>query len=510
MSRKTGVVLSYVLMILEVLSTLLLTPFIIRNLGGAEYGVFKLAAAISSYLLLLDLGVGNAVTRFLSKYRTTGQYDLSRKFLGISILFYSGISLITLMVGSVLVFLFPSIFATGLTVAEIRRGQILLAFTTANAAVTLGTTCYSNGVIAYERFDVSRGAAILQILVRIVMTVVVWKQDMGSVGIVTVNLLTTLICRGFYIWFILGKLRLRPMFRGIDSKLLKEVIGYSAYILIQMVATQINVFADSVLLGILVPSSAALIAVYSIGQQISQYYQTIGTSVNGVLMPGVVRMVEQGTLASQLEDEMVRIGRMIFCILGAIYVGFLLFGRQFIVLWVGAENLEGYWVALLLLTANLFILTEAIGTQILWARNEHREQALLKMGIVVVNIVLTVVLIRWKPIIGAALGTFISLMLGDVGVMNYVFYRKLGLNIKRYYQRLASGIVPSLLIGAVAGWLLRWLALPGWLGLLSSILAFMLVYGCAMLWFGFNSYEKRFLRRMLKRDRKLSEKLGED
>ena len=49
MNRRIGVVLSYVLMIFEILSTLLLTPFIISTLGQAEYGVYKLAAAINSF-----------------------------------------------------------------------------------------------------------------------------------------------------------------------------------------------------------------------------------------------------------------------------------------------------------------------------------------------------------------------------------------------------------------------------------------------------------------------------
>ena len=61
MSRKIGVILSYILMIFEVLSTLLLTPIIIRTLGQAEYGVYKLVDSVNAYLLLLDLGVGNAI-----------------------------------------------------------------------------------------------------------------------------------------------------------------------------------------------------------------------------------------------------------------------------------------------------------------------------------------------------------------------------------------------------------------------------------------------------------------
>ena len=69
MSRKAGVIMSYILMIFEVLSTLLITPYLIRELGQAEYGVYKLVAAITAYLLLLDLGIGSATTRYIAKYR---------------------------------------------------------------------------------------------------------------------------------------------------------------------------------------------------------------------------------------------------------------------------------------------------------------------------------------------------------------------------------------------------------------------------------------------------------
>ena len=73
MNRKTGVILSYVMMIFEVMSTLLLTPFIIGTLGQAEYGVYKLSASVVAYLLLLDLGVGNAITRYIAKFREIGR-----------------------------------------------------------------------------------------------------------------------------------------------------------------------------------------------------------------------------------------------------------------------------------------------------------------------------------------------------------------------------------------------------------------------------------------------------
>ena len=48
MGRKKGVILSYILIITEVFSTLLLTPFLLKTLGTAEYGVYKLAGAVNA------------------------------------------------------------------------------------------------------------------------------------------------------------------------------------------------------------------------------------------------------------------------------------------------------------------------------------------------------------------------------------------------------------------------------------------------------------------------------
>ena len=183
MSRKTGVLLSYILMIFEVLSTLLLTPFIIRTLGQAEYGVYKLAAAINAYLLLLDLGVGNAVTRYIAKYRVNKQKDQERKFLGVALLFYILIAIIAVLLGVVIVIIFPKAFAKGLSETEIVLGQRLLSITMINSAFVLGTTAYNNVIIAYERFDISKGASIIQVVFRMLLTYIALKMGAGSIGI---------------------------------------------------------------------------------------------------------------------------------------------------------------------------------------------------------------------------------------------------------------------------------------------------------------------------------------
>lgn len=500
MNRKIGVILSYVMMIFEVLSTLLLTPFIIRTLGQAEYGVYKLSASVVAYLLLLDLGVGNAITRYIAKFRASGEKEQSQKFLGVATIYYTVIALVALIAGVVLIAVFPKAFAKGLTASEIKLGQELLFITMINAAVTLGTAAYNNAIIAYERFTVSKGVPIIQIIVRMALTVVMLKGGFGSVGIVMVNLLMTVVCRGFFIIYVLFRLKLRPKFKGIEISFVKEIILYSSMILIQMIATQLNATVDQILIGSLVASSAAILAVYSVGTQVTQYFQSMGTAFTGVLMPGIVKMVESGVDSKTLTDEMIRIGRIILIVLGLIWGGFLACGQQFITLWAGADNSNAYFVAVILMTAYMFILTESIGTQILWAMNQHKEQAILKGIIVLLNILLTVVLIKWQPLIGATIGTFISLVLGDVVVMNVIFRKKLKMNLGYYYKGLTKGILPCIAVATAVGFVARhFLKNGGWISLLLEVAIICLVYAVCILMFGMNTYEKNMVLSVLRK-----------
>ena len=493
MNRKIGVILSYVAMVFEILSTLLLTPFIIRTLGDAEYGVYKLSASVVSYLLLLDLGIGNAVTRYMAKYRVANDAENSKKFLGVTTLYYAFIALLVLLLGFVLIIVFPNVFATGLTIEETALGQRLLVITVMNAAITLGTSGYANVIIAYEKFAVSKGVTIFSVILRIIFTYFMLRIGFGSLGIVYVNLFLTIITRLFYVCYVLFILKLKPRFRNISFVFIKEVMGYSSFILLQMVATHLNSSVDQILLGTMVSGSVVIIGIYSIGNQIVQYFQSIGSAFTGVIMPGVVKMVENMSKPEQLCDEMIRVGRIIFMVLSFVWICFLLYGKQFIMLWVGKGYDYAFVIACVLMLAYIFILTESIGSQILWAKNQHKEQAILKLLIVSLNVILTIFLIRWKPLLGATIGTFISLVLGDVVVMNIVFKKKIGISLRQYYIGLLKGIFPCLIISAVVGYLFSWIGLSGWFGFVINISVMIGIYCICMLLLGLNHYEKKLV-----------------
>ena len=65
-SKKLAIIVSYVLICTNVLSNLILTPIYLNYLGTDGYGFYQMIYAVASYILILDLGIGTTMVRFIS------------------------------------------------------------------------------------------------------------------------------------------------------------------------------------------------------------------------------------------------------------------------------------------------------------------------------------------------------------------------------------------------------------------------------------------------------------
>lgn len=498
MGRKVGSILSFLLIALEIVSAIFLTPFIVRKFGQAEYGVYTLVLSITSYLTLLDLGIGNSVVKFVSSYRAKKQFDELRKFEGIITVFYFAIAFVALLIGLLIVVFFPVFFSKGLNSSEIVLAQKLLFITTLNVSITLGTSGFLYTIVGYERFFVSKGLAILFLFVRIVISFICLLLGGKSLSIVVVNATVTFITRFVMIVYVLGFMKIKPTLKNIEKKQIKAVLLFSSFIFLQMLATQINSMADSILIGALVTNASLILAIYGVGATLKSYFSMLGGAFNNVLMPGVVKMVEKGASSKEIENEMIRIGRIIFAFVGMVFFCFCVFGEQFIELWAGKSYHSSYYVALILMLAYLITLTQSVGTQFLWATNQHKEQSILKIFIVVSNIAITILLMQWNSLFGAVIGTFISIMLGDVLIMQLLFKKKLNIRLQSYYTGIAKGIIPSLIIASVISFFVKLCCFDGWLGLIINCSLFVCIYIVCMISFGFSNSEKKYLVNALK------------
>ena len=149
-NRKLGAMLSYVSIIASTLVQLLYTPFLIKNLGQSEYGLFSLINSVIGYLTILDLGFGNAIVVYTSKYRAQKKYDEEKKLHGMFFIIFCIIGFIAGILGLILYLNVNNMFGNTMTSSEIKKAKIMMLILTFNLVISFVFSIYSSIINAYE------------------------------------------------------------------------------------------------------------------------------------------------------------------------------------------------------------------------------------------------------------------------------------------------------------------------------------------------------------------------
>ena len=73
--------------IIPVFIFILLTPYLIKELGNEAFGIFTLINVITGYVSFINFGFGQAVTKYISKFNTQNRNVDINKVVLVSILF---------------------------------------------------------------------------------------------------------------------------------------------------------------------------------------------------------------------------------------------------------------------------------------------------------------------------------------------------------------------------------------------------------------------------------------
>ena len=105
---KIGAVLSYFSIALNLVAGLLYTPWMVAQIGKADYGLYTLANSLIS-LFLVDFGLSTATSRYVSKYRAENNQEKVDNFLGVIYKLYLIIDAVILAAFAVVFFFLGSI-----------------------------------------------------------------------------------------------------------------------------------------------------------------------------------------------------------------------------------------------------------------------------------------------------------------------------------------------------------------------------------------------------------------
>jgi O-antigen/teichoic acid export membrane protein len=382
-----------------------LTPFVVRHLGSAAYGVWILAVSTVAYLNLLDLGLRSAIIRFVSKADAEKNLEDAQAAIGAALWFRVLIAAAVVVISIVLALSFPHLFKVP---SDLRRAsQITVLMCALGIAVTLASGVFGAVLAAINRFDILSWVTMVQTLARAVGVLLLLRSGRGLVSLAywefTVVLLSGVAtCALALKIFPACRVRIqRP-----DGKILRTIWSYSFTTFILIIAVQIIINTDNLAVGAFL--SVGMVAFYSIGGSLISYSSQVVSAVSTTFAPLASNLEASGQF-SELQKLLIRGTQGTLALMLPISIALLFRGKTFIGLWVGPEYSEISGTVLqILMIAQFFSVASSTAGAIMMAIGKHKPVAKWAVIEAVVNLALSLVLVETVGLYGVAWGTSLS------------------------------------------------------------------------------------------------------
>ena len=493
---KKGAVLNYVSIGLTNVVGLVMTPFILTKLGKDEYGIYLAIGALIGTISLLDFGLNNTIVRFVAKYRAEKDKKGEENFLATTMIIYSLISTLVLIIGFIFYKYIDSYF-TKMNPEEIRIAKVLFLLLMFNLAISLPGKSFTGICMGYEAFVFPKAIAIIRYILRSLTFVAVLLLGGRAIGLViaeTVFSISVILVTAF---FVFKKLKVRFKLHSFKTSFVKRILNYSVWIFVFSLVSIFQWKAGHWVLGRI--SEPGVLTIYGLGITLGTYYGAFSTAISGLFLPRAVQMSVSNASSEQLTDMMIKIGRIAFILLMYIFIAFAFFGQQFISLWVGknlssSDSFNIYLIALMIMVAYTLPLIQNFGNSILEAKNKLSFKALLYLGFMLLGTGLGYILALKYGAVGMMFGSVAGWIIAQ-NIMNVYYHKKMKLNIPRFFKELSSKTLLTVFLISGIAYLLNFLPGSGWVNFIIKGASYTIVFATLMFLLGMLDYEKDLFKK---------------
>ncbi len=490
-----GAALSYVTIAFNIVAGMLYTPWMVRQIGQTRYGLYTLATSLIA-MFVIDFGLSTATARFVSLYRAQGDSQRIDRFLGMIFQLYLILDAV-LLLALVVVYIFSGTLYRTLTPEDLNQFRTVYLIAALYSVIHFPFVPLDGILTSHELFIQQKLASLLQNVLTVGLVVIALIRGMGLYALVTANALAGLAMIAFRLYVIRRHTKVRVRFTRLDRPMLKEILGFSAWVTLDALSARLIFNITPSILGLVASTSA--IAVFGIVTVIEGHAYTITAAINGFFMPRISRIVLRGDEGGSLQSLLLRVGRFQFSVNGLIVAGFTVLGRDFIRLWMGESYLDAYTGVVLVLIPGLFLSAIQIGNTIVCVQNKVRVMALINFFTGILNVALSFFFSARLGAVGASLSIFTVYAVRTLALSRF-YHRQLDVDMLEFARKCYLRLGPGVLGTIALGWL--WMkAMPSrsWLWLGVNGLLVCAVYTAFLVAFGLSAEEKRAVARLLER-----------
>lgn len=440
---KKGAIISYVAIIISIVAGLFYTPWMISQIGKADYGLYMLMISVLTFFVI-DYGLSQSVTRLLAKYRVEGDTAKIDNLLGLTAKLYLILDVLVIIALIVFYFFIDDLFIKLSFVEIIKFKQIYLI--AAIFSVMSFPLLYISGIYyAFELFLQVKLFDLVSKLGSVFLTIVILLLGYGLTYLVLVYATTPFLINIGKVLYLKRKKYLNINWEFWNNDVLKGILSTSVWLLIILIGEVFLKNISPTLLGKF--SGTEEIAIFAIANGLDHYIISVAAALNGLFLPRISFYLNQNNKEKLFENLMVKVGRFQILIIGFITIALILVGKDFILIWVGANFANSYYVLILLIIPTFLFSIIQIGTTYILAMNELKYQAYAFVLAAISNIIFSFILIPKFGAIGSGISIFLSKFIFYIAGFTFIFYKKFNIDMRFFYRNtFVPIIIPVILI----------------------------------------------------------------
>lgn len=483
--------------------TLVLTPFVLRELGASRYGIWILASSFIGYYGFLDLGFRTGVVQYLTSYLAVRDYERSSDCISSAVAALSllGVVMVALSFGGA--YTAPYLFS--LPAGSGHEAFWCILVVGISSAVQCVFSPFSAVFTAKQRFDLANLIGIGTRLLTAGGIFAALKTGQGLVG-VSIAFCGANVIDYLTRWQVSRFLapELDVSWRRASFERFREIASFGWWNFLMSVNAYIYNYVPNILIAAFMPIAA--VGYYALATALLRNVNSILSPIGQVIYPVAVELHAKGD-----KNELVRMyhngSRLMMLVMIPVVLVAAFWADDFYRLWIGEKYLAGtpfQSVAVIfqiLLISTVTCFSSSITQQVITGSGRVQITAILLIIGSVINLSLSLILIHPLGLAGVALATVIASVLIDLIAVPLMLYRMFGFSIKdfllnAYSRPIVAGLAQALLI-----MLIRLLGKPeNWFVLISQGAVAAVGLGIVLFTVGLTRTEQeRFIVRPLQR-----------
>jgi len=456
-----------------------LSPFILHRLGDAAFGIWILIFSLTGYYGVFDMGIRSAIVRFVAKFSAANDRESLAKVLNTSLLAYTSIGAVTFLLTLAGVLGIDRLFKIPPEFHSTARWLFLMVGTSVAVGFPLGV--FTGALEGLQRFYLVNWMNIGFTLARAGLVVGVLDRGYGLLALAVITTALPLVGSLIRVGIALRILKVPISLRYVTRETARLIMGYSGLTFMIVISSQLRFQTDEIIIGTLLTPGD--IAHFSIGARIVDYSTNVIACISQLFVPMASQSDAQGD-GNRLRKMLIAGNRACAFTILPISATMIILGKSLIEVWVGAKYIpQSYPVMLVLIIPFTLMLAQAASGRMLMGTSQHRMLGIVTLVEGVINVLLSILLVRPYGIFGDALGTAIPLACTSIFFMPLHACRTFGIRLTTFLRHAYS--VPLMVICPMVVTLVleqRWFVPHHFPQLLLQLAIAWGVYGAGFLW----------------------------